>query len=142
MCRALDAHGFAALKVSILQHVALSAAAGLTEEEGAFLAATPKQLWSTVERCWEVAPTAEQIAKDIHDWPEVLQKIIANEGRIVPEEDCRHGVRKVRSAVTGKELKRRPRKSQKKETNAPPPFHPTLAAHPKVAEQRRKLSEG
>ena len=47
-------------------------------------------------RCWEMEPTSSRIVNDILNFPEVLRKIIANNGTIIPNEALRTGRRSYR----------------------------------------------
>lgn len=141
--RALDSHGFHHLSVAIDHHLAMSRTAGLQPTDPtAFDASTPVRLWRAMERVWQVAPSSEQIMADIFDWPSVIDKIIAANGCIVPEEDCRRGVRKAMSKrEPGRELKRRPRAEQTKATNLPRALHPDLENCPAVQTALQSLRE-
>lgn len=143
MARGLDSHGFHHLRVAKAHHLAMSRAAGLTrDDERSFDASRPKDLARALDRLWTVAPTPEQIQADIYDWPAVLDKIIEYKGRIVPEYDCRSGVRKAMSRRDPtRELKRRPRAEQKKSTMVPPVLHPDLATCPAVVDALKALRE-
>lgn len=57
------------------------------------MAGTPNDLWNTMIRCWEMEPTSSRIVNDILNFPEVLRKIIANNGTIIPNEELRTGRR-------------------------------------------------
>ena len=54
---------------------------------------TPAQVWSTMSRCWTVAPTSARIIEDIDALPGVLEKIIAANGCVVHDEFLRTGRR-------------------------------------------------
>ena len=121
MCRALDSHGFADFKVSIAYHVSLTSVYD-KEDPRRFLTGTPEDLWKTMTRCWEVEPTSERIVTDILNFPEVLRKIIAYNGTVIPNEALRSGRRAY--SKTNKELKNKPRLSQRKTTMTIRPTHP------------------
>ena len=92
MCRALDSHGFSDFKVSIAYHISLTSVYN-DKDPRKFLAGTPNDLWNTMIRCWEMEPTSSRIVNDILNFPEVLRKIIANNGTIIPNEALRTGRR-------------------------------------------------
>ena len=46
-------------------------------------------MFDTLKRCWTIAPTSEQIIEDILGFPEILTRIINEEGCVIPDEDLR-----------------------------------------------------
>mmetsp|Transcript_32977 Transcript_32977/g.61492 ORF Transcript_32977/g.61492 Transcript_32977/m.61492 type:complete len:124 (-) Transcript_32977:25-396(-) len=44
-------------------------------------------------RCWEIAPTSRRVVQDIQGLPNVCEKILENDGCVVPDEDFRTGKR-------------------------------------------------
>ena len=84
---------------------------------------TPDEVESTLRRCWEVAPTSQQIVADIVALPRVLDKIFAAEGCVVPDEFLRSGRRERRADDSG-DLTSRMRPRQRIETNADLVIHP------------------
>jgi hypothetical protein len=54
---------------------------------------TQKEAWSTMMRCWEVAPTSEQIVSDFSNYPDILQKIVDANGCVVDDLRLRSGRR-------------------------------------------------
>jgi len=120
MCRALDSHGFADFKVSIAYHISLTSVYN-NEDPRKFLAGTPKDLWLTMLRCWEMEPTSSRIVTDILNFPEVLRKIIACNGAVIPNEALRTGRRAF--SLKNTELKNKPRASQRKSTMKVRPTH-------------------
>jgi hypothetical protein len=131
LTRALDSHGFADLKRSMLFHVGLSSVYPLTIEgpDGEpvpnprrFNMGTPAEVERTMFRCWTLEPTSDRIVEDILGLPRVLDKIIEARGTVVPDEFLRSGRRQRRA--DGSELKRKPIKRQRKVTNTTlPPVH-------------------
>jgi hypothetical protein len=114
ICRGLDSHGFADLGEAITYHCSISSAYD-PDDPRRFGMGTPAEVWSTVTRCWEVAPTSERICEDIMRFPEVLDKILERNGCVVPDEFLRTG-RRARRADGNGEVKHKPRKRQRKET--------------------------
>ena len=123
ICRGLDSHGFADLKRMINWSIAVSSIYGKNDPRK-FNNGTPAELWSSITRAWEICPTSERIIEDIKQLPQVLQKIIDHNGTIVPDEILRSG-RRYESIKGGKkELKSKPRNSQRKETIKQDEIHP------------------
>ena len=122
LCRGLDSHGFADLKRAINLGVALSCRYPIGDPRK-FTLGTPKEVWSTMTRAWEVEPTSERIVEDIKAFPRVLQKIVNARGCIVKDEFLRTGRREVRSDGKGI-LRNKPRSRQRKATLTFPPIHP------------------
>ena len=62
--RALDSYGFSDLETSIRFHVSMTASLAVTDEKK-FQLGTPKHVWSTMERCWNMwcEPTSERIVQ-------------------------------------------------------------------------------
>ena len=89
----LDSNLFSDFKIAVSAHVVQTGILP-NEDERKFKMGTPKELWSTMERVWEVAPTSERIVQDIMRWPVAVRAIVAARGTIVPELDNRHGRRK------------------------------------------------
>ena len=92
MCRALDSHGFADLKAAILSYVSYTSVYAI-EDPRRFNLGTPEAVFSCIERAFSVAPTSKRIVEDILALPMVLDRIIENEGCVVPDEALRHGRR-------------------------------------------------
>ena len=80
-----------------------------------------------MERAWKVAPTSERIVDDVMGLEAVLDKIIAADGAVVPDEDLRSGRRERRSDGRG-ECTKKVRKNQRKSilTDARRPIHSDL----------------
>ena len=87
---------------------------------------TPAQVWSTMSRCWTVAPTSARIIEDIDALPGVLEKIIAANGCVVHDEFLRTGRRAV--SRDGARLTRNARSRQRIETCRACPRHPDIEA--------------
>ena len=85
---------------------------------------TPTELWRSMERAWTVEPTSARIVEDIQAFPRVLEKIIQRRGCVVPDEDLRTGRRCTALYRDDKELKKKPRASQRTHTQTRPPLHP------------------
>ena len=83
MCRGCDSHGFAHLRESIALHTSLSSLYDI-DDPRRFSTGTPAQLWTTMTRCWEVAPTSADIITDITSFPHVINVLIENKGCVVP----------------------------------------------------------
>jgi hypothetical protein len=77
--RGTDSHGFAHLVGSVKFHCALSSVYPVGDLRR-FQMGTPKDVWSTMLKCWTVAPTSEQIIDDILAFPDVIEVIIENQG--------------------------------------------------------------
>lgn len=122
ICRGLDSHGFADLEASVLHHTALTAVYDI-DDKRAFRMGTPKEVWSTLTRCWEIAPSSERIVQDISKFKFVLQKIINANGCVVRDEALRSGARYLRLDENG-ECKHRPSRKQRKGTLVAPITHP------------------
>ena len=123
--RALDAHGFSRLEVSIDWHVALSSLLPNYEDPRYFRLGTMKQVWQTMKRCWEVEPTPESIVQDIQGLPRVVDKIVLARGVLVDDGTLRGG-RRALSHFGNKLLKTRKTASQRKATLKQRPVHGDL----------------
>ena len=126
LCRALDAHGFADLGNAINYHVSVSCSQYAVGDARRFEMGTPPQVWSTMSRCWTVAPTSARIIEDIDALPGVLEKIIAANGCVVHDEFLRTGRRAV--SRDGARLTRNARSRQRIETCRACPRHPDIEA--------------
>jgi hypothetical protein len=115
LCRGLDAHGFSDLETSIHYHVSLTRMMYDEDDARKFLTGTPKEMWSTMERCWQVEPTSERIVEDILAFPRVLRLIISAKGCVVADDQLRSGRRYI-AVDERSELKHKPRDSQRKAT--------------------------
>ena len=90
---------------------------------------TPAEVQRTLERCWEVAPTGDQIVEDILGLPRVLQKMIDNKGAALLDEFYRSGRREM--SMTGERLlKSRPRAHGRITTMTAYAVHPSVAHVP------------
>ena len=72
----------------------------------------------------EVAPTSERIIADIEDFPNVLQKIVDEDGCMVSECKLRHGHRLLAHKGDGRVLKRKVTQRQRKHLLTFGDFHP------------------
>lgn len=115
LCRGLDAHGFSDLETSIQYHVSLTRMMYDETDNRKFKTGTPAELWSTMERCWQVEPTSERIVEDILAFPRVLRLIINAKGCVVADDQLRSGRRYV-AVDERSELKHKPRDRQRKST--------------------------
>lgn len=85
LCRGLDSHGFADLKMSVQYHASLSPVYPVTDPRR-FNTGTPKEMWETLLRCWQMEPTSERVMEDILGLPRVLEKIIRHCGCVVKDD--------------------------------------------------------
>ena len=112
-CRGLDSHGFADLKVAMDYHSCLSCAMYPIGDARRFDTGTPAQVFSTMARCWTVAPTSARVIEDIDAFPAVLDKVIAARGCVVHDEFLRSGRRAVKKNGEAAKLKARSRQTKK-----------------------------
>ncbi|KAJ1419701.1 hypothetical protein B484DRAFT_400097, partial [Ochromonadaceae sp. CCMP2298] len=122
ICRGLDAHGFADLKLSMAYHTSLSSKYA-HDDPRKFGMGTPAEVWRTMCRCWEMEPTSARIVEDVLAFKMVLDKIIAAKGCVVPDEYLRNG-RRGRSSNGKFDLKNKPVVRQRKNTMHARPCHP------------------
>jgi hypothetical protein len=115
LCRGLDAHGFSDLETSIQYHTSLTRMMYDADDARKFRTGTPSELWSTMERCWQVEPTPERVAEDILAFPRILRLIINAKGCVVADDQLRSGRRYV-AVDERSELKHKPRDRQRKAT--------------------------
>ena len=115
VCRGLDSHGFADLKLSVNYHTALSSMY-LYNDPRRFLFGTPDEAMRTMERCWEVAPSSDRIVEDISKFARILESIIEYRGCVVPDYYLRSGRRHVSVRSEAVTLKKKPRDRQRKVT--------------------------
>ena len=125
MARALDSYGFAHLSRSLKLHTSLTSVLPVDHPQR-FKMGTPKEVWSSLQRVWTVAPTSAQIVADIDAFPAVLQKIVEFAGCVVPDENFRGGRRERRADGSG-DLTTRMKKRQRKETQMHLDLHPDCA---------------
>ena len=79
-----------------------------------------------MEKTWmDLAPSSERIIEDIDRLPEVLDKIIAAEGCVVPDEFLRTG-RRAKKANGDGMCKGKSRKRSRKATQEAKKHHPEL----------------
>jgi hypothetical protein len=112
LCRILDAHGFSDLEKSISHHVAILSFLPF-DDDRRFNMGTPKEVMRTMARCWEVAPTSSQIIVYAEKYKEILEKIVAAEGTMVPGTALRSGRRALNHKGDG-EIITRLRQSNRK----------------------------
>ncbi len=124
LCRGLDAHGFADLERCINYNIAVTCILPL-DDPRRFKGSTPKELWSSMERSWQVEPNSSRIVEDISNLSFVLEKIIDAEGCIVLDYNLRRGRRFV-SLKDNVDLKNKPRSRQRKTTQSVPTPHPDI----------------
>lgn len=122
ICRGLDSHGFADLEAAVIHFTTLTSIYDINDNR-AFRMGTPTQVWSTLIRCWDVAPRSERIVEDISKFKFVLEKIIAANGCVLRDEALRSGARYVRADNKG-DCKHKPRRRQRKNTIPSIPMHP------------------
>ena len=106
LCRALDSHGFADLKNAIDVNRALTCTSFAVGDPRRFEMGTPSQVFSTMSRCWEVAPSSARVIEDIEALPRVVEKILAYKGCVVPDEFLRDGRRREKKMVTMRSTRR------------------------------------
>jgi hypothetical protein len=82
---------------------------------------TPTTLQYSILKTWEHSPSSQRIIEDVMNFPMVLDKIIAAEGCVVPDEILRTG----RRALTGGS---KGRNRTKKATIRAAEHHPDLDA--------------
>ena len=92
LCRILDSHGFSDLENSISHHVALSSFLPF-DDTRRFNLGTPKEVMRTMKRCWEIAPSSEQIVAYAKRYSEILKLIVEADGVMIPGEALRSGRR-------------------------------------------------
>jgi hypothetical protein len=117
----LDAYGFAHLEQTIKVQVAITSCYPV-DDPRRFNLGTPKEVFCTMKRCWEISPTSEQIKEDILGLPCVLKKIVEARGCVIPDENFRTG-RRARSS-SGKKLKKNASNRQRIATNTQILLHP------------------
>lgn len=61
--RGLDSHGFKDLEDCIQYHTALTSNYAI-DDIRAFRMGTPRQVWSTITRCWTIAPSSDRIVEE------------------------------------------------------------------------------
>ena len=127
LCRGLDAHGFADLASALVRHCSVTSHYD-PRDMRRFSMGTPKQVASSLLRCWEVAPTAERIVEDIMDLPRVLDIIIENDGCVVRDEFLRTGRRSAGLAQGARgaavQNKNNVRNRQRKDETTEDVYHP------------------
>jgi hypothetical protein len=139
MCRALDSHGFADLEAAILAYSSFTSVYAV-DDPRRFKLGTPDEVFRSIERAWDVAPTSKRIVEDILALPRVLSKIIEYEGCVVPDEVLRHGRRAAKwecSEMSTSDQKAKPRSFTRIETLAS-----SVPAHPDVDPARAMLRSG
>lgn len=122
MCRGLDSFGFAHLQRAVTVHTSLTSILPVHDPHR-FHTGTVEELWRTIVRCWEVAPSSAQIVDDILGLRRVLERIIEARGAVVPDLFFRSG-RRARSKDDSRELDGRKRARQRKETHTELVLHP------------------
>lgn len=123
MCKGLDCYGFAHSAAAELFHIILTWNLADNDPKK-FRVNTPKNVSSTMRRIWEsVAPTSEQLVKDLTDWRRTAMIIVQNKGCVVRGEAFRHGHRALR--VDGEGLmKNKSRSNERKATLKGKIIHP------------------
>lgn len=122
MCRGLDSFGFAHLQRAVTVHTSLTSILPANDPRR-FKMGTPDEVWHTLVRCWEVAPSSSQIVDDIMGLRHVLQRLIESRGAVVPDLFLRSG-RRARSKDDSRELEGRKRARKRKDTHAELVLHP------------------
>jgi hypothetical protein len=126
MCRGLDAHGFADLDRSTVLNCSIAATLPLNDPlRKRWGMGTPETLKYSMFSTWSHSPSSERIVEDIMHFPDVLKKIVAAEGCVVPDEILRTGRRSISGGTKlTRGSKERPR--SKKATLRPAEHHPDL----------------
>jgi hypothetical protein len=122
ICRALDAHGFADLKLFMAIHTSLSSSYAF-EDPRRFGMGTPPAVWRTMTRCWEMEPTSDRLVEDISAFERVLGVVVEHHGCVVADEFLRTE-RRARRSDGKADCKNKPRTSQRKDTLVSRPCHP------------------
>ena len=82
---------------------------------------------STMERCWTISPTSEEIVKDVEPFRKVVECIVDAKGALVPDDDIRRGRRAVslyeKVGMKKTNLRNRDRRCTNEKR---PPTHPEL----------------
>lgn len=133
LCRGLDSHGFADLKTCVNFHTQLSNALP-ANHPSRFKTGTPDEMWSSMVRCWNIAPDSERIIEDIEGFKTVLEKIVENRGCIVHDEDIRTGRRARRSDGKPNPCKRNPQTQRRVKQLHDIPIHTDLSDVPAMIE--------
>ena len=96
----LDSHGFADLYYAVSYCCSLASVYPMGDVRRQFWnQGTKEQLFLVMEQVWmHVAPTSERIIEDLEHLPDVVKKIIAHGGAVVPDEVLRSGRRALSEA--------------------------------------------
>jgi hypothetical protein len=122
LCRGLDSHEFKDLNDCIQTHTTMTSNYAL-DDPAAFRTGTPAQVWSTMSRCWEIAPCSERIVQDICKFQFVLEKIIEAKGCIVHDKNLRSASKYIKANNKGI-CKNKPRARQRKNDVVSFKIHP------------------
>ena len=125
LCLGLDAHGFSDLEAAIAYHVSITRLPYTDNNPHKFKTGTPDEMWSTMSRCWKVAPSRTRIVDNIVALPRVLRLIVAANGYAVADDNLRSGSRYI-AIKDCSELKGNPRKRRRINTL----MDATAARHP------------
>ncbi len=79
MCRALDSHGVADLKLALFKYASFTSLYPKGDPRR-FNTGTPEELLSPINRTWRVAPTSKRVIEDVELIPAVFDKIIEARG--------------------------------------------------------------
>jgi hypothetical protein len=96
MCRGLDSHGFADLKVAVMTYASNTSVYPDKDEPRHLNLGMSAKVLRSIERAWALAPTSKRVCEDILMLPFVLDKIIAAHGTTVEDEALRHGRHKAK----------------------------------------------
>jgi hypothetical protein len=86
ICRGLDAHGFADLKLSMAFHTSLSSKYAYNDPRR-FNMGTPKEVWSTMCRCWEIKPTSARIVEDVKGFKPSFGEVLGETEKCIKNPD-------------------------------------------------------
>tara|TARA_B100000941_G_scaffold247693_1_gene192880 strand:- start:462 stop:1235 length:774 start_codon:yes stop_codon:yes gene_type:complete len=100
LARGLDSHGFADLDYAVSYCCSLASVYPMDDARRQFWnQGTKEQLFLVMEQVWlHVAPTSERIIEDLEHLLDVVKKIIAHGGAVVPDEVLRSGRRALSEA--------------------------------------------
>ena len=135
MCRALDSHGFADLKLALFKYASFTSLYP-TGDPRRFNTGTPEELLSSIRRTWRVSPTSKRVIEDVELLPAVLDKIIAARGCVVQDEEFR-GLRSGRRAEGSGQLASKVRRHQRLAG-----IDSCVPDIPEIAEAREKIRSG
>ena len=135
MCRALDSHGFADLKLALFKHASFTSLYPKGDPRR-FTTGTPEELLSSIKCTWPMAPASKRVVEDVELLPAVLDKIIEARGCVVQDEEFR-GLRSGRRAESSGQLASKVRRHQSLAG-----IDSCVPDIPEIAEAREKIRGG